>query len=183
MFAFAIWDRRDAALLLARDRVGKKPLFYAQRDGDAQLRLGAAGAHGRPRRSRASSTRARSTATSRFGYIPAPLTRSGAASEAPAGAHARLARRPGVASSATGSSTTRRSATVDARELEEELRGLIGGAVRRRMIADVPLGAFLSGGVDSSIVVAEMAALSAEPVKTFSIGFDDAASTSSAGAR
>ncbi len=173
MFAFAVWDERRRRLLLARDRVGKKPLFYAEGDGWLSFASELPRADGRPGRSRRRSTRRRSTATSPTATSPRP-GRSGATS-ASCGP-------PTRSSGRTARSTTERywrarllaeAHARTARELEEELRERLGAAVRRRMISDVPLGAFLSGGVDSSIVVSEMAAASTQPVKTYSIGFEE----------
>ena len=171
MFAFAVWDERRRRLLLARDRVGKKPLFYAQRNGclsfaselralliDQQI----------PRKIDPSSI----DCFLAYGYIAAPWSIWRDVCKLPP-AHTLVWE--------DGQSTVKRYWCLDYRskrsdrpeELEEELRRLVGAAVRRRMIADVPLGAFLSGGVDSSIVVAEMASASVKPVKTFSIGFEE----------
>jgi asparagine synthase (glutamine-hydrolysing) len=170
MFAFALWDARQRRLLLARDRVGKKPLFYAERDGWLSF---------------ASELRAlmvddeitREVDLSSidcylaYGYIPAPWSIWRGVRKLPP-AHTLLWE--------SGQADLRRywfldysqKRDEDPLELAEELRRRMGSAVRRRMIADVPVGALLSGGVDSSIVVAEMAGASSQPVRTFSIGFE-----------
>jgi asparagine synthase (glutamine-hydrolysing) len=170
MFAFAVWDEPRRRLLLARDRVGKKPLFYAEGDGwlsfASELRALIVDRE-IPREVDPSAIDSYLT----YGCIPAPWTVWRAVHKLRP-AHTLVWE--------SGSSSTRRywdldyseKRDEDSHELEEELRLRIGAAVRRRMIADVPLGAFLSGGVDSSIVVSEMAEASADPVRTFSIGFE-----------
>jgi asparagine synthase (glutamine-hydrolysing) len=170
MFAFAVWDEKQRRLLLARDRVGKKPLFYYQ--GDAWLsfasELRALLVDDEIPREIDPSSMACYLA---YGYIPAPWS---------IWKDVRKLEPAHTLVWENGEPTLARYWRLDysqktnehRREVEEELRRLIGAAVRRRMIADVPLGAFLSGGVDSSIVVAEMAAASSHPVNTFSIGFE-----------
>src|SRR6185436_11710223 len=171
MFAFALWDRGRQQLLLARDRVGKKPLVYALRDGVLSFasELSALLADDQIPRE------VDFTAVDRylaFGYVPSPLTAIRCVRKLPP-AHTLVMR--------DGRVTLRRYwqldygdklQGVDERELCERIRAALLRATRRRMIADVPLGAFLSGGIDSSAVVAAMAESSAEPVRTFSIGFD-----------
>jgi asparagine synthase (glutamine-hydrolysing) len=171
MFAFAVWDERRQRLLLARDRVGKKPLFYAEGDGWLSF------ASELPALMTDPEVRAEIDPSSidcylAYGYIPAPWS---------IWQDVRKLRPAHTLIWENGKTTTDRywrldyslKRTEDGRELEEELRDRLGAAVRRRMISDVPLGAFLSGGVDSSIVVSEMAAASAQPVKTYSIGFEE----------
>jgi asparagine synthase (glutamine-hydrolysing) len=170
MFAFALWDRRRQQLLLARDRVGKKPLLYTIRDGTLTF---ASELHALlqdediPRE-------VDHVALDRFlafGYVPAPLTALRGVQKLPP-AHTLLMRE--------GRAELNRYWTLDysqkldapVEELCERLRDALRTATRRRMISDVPLGAFLSGGIDSSAVVAAMAEASTEPVRTFSIGFD-----------
>ena len=172
MFAFALWDARRRRLLLARDRVGKKPLFYWSRDGT----LGFASELGAlvvDEEAPGDIDPEAIDAYLAYGYVPAPLSIWAGVRKLPPAST--LAFEPG----GTEPRIDRywrldysRKLSEDRRELEEELRRRVGAAVRRRMIADVPLGAFLSGGVDSSIVVSEMASASSEPVKTFSIGFE-----------
>ena len=123
-------------------------------------------------RSRASSTTRRSTPTSRSATCPAPLTALRGVRKLPP-AHTLTCATAGSSCSGTGGSTTRTKLDgLPEEELCERIRAGLRAATRRRMIADVPLGAFLSGGIDSSAVVAAMAEQSAEPVRTFSIGFD-----------
>jgi asparagine synthase (glutamine-hydrolysing) len=171
MFAFAVWDEGRRRLLLARDRVGKKPLFYAE--GEDWLSF----ASELPALMVDRDIRAEIDPSSidtylAYGYIPAPFSIWRDVCKLPPG-HTLVWE--------NGEATTRRYWHLDysqkrranRHELEEELRDRLGAAVRRRMISDVPLGAFLSGGIDSSIVVSEMAAASTQPVKTYSIGFED----------
>jgi asparagine synthase (glutamine-hydrolysing) len=169
MFAIALWDREAERLVLARDRLGKKPLLYAQLpDGSlafasetkALLRLPAL-----PRKLDLQQL----DAYLALQYVP----RSGleAVEKVPPASFAvaekgtlRIERywRPAPAA---GSGSEE--------EWVERVRHEVTAAVRRRLVADVPLGALLSGGLDSSVVVAAMAAASTEPVRTFTIGFPD----------
>lgn len=175
MFAFVLWDERQQTVFIARDRLGVKPLYYAVLpDGHliAGSELKSLLAHG---------TLARAIdplAVEEYfalGYVPEPRTIYSSAAKLPPG-HSLTVRR-GASMPApreywdvsfTGSSTL--SADDASAELIERLRE----SVRLRMISEVPLGAFLSGGVDSSAVVAMMAGISDAPVNTCSISFSDA---------
>jgi asparagine synthase (glutamine-hydrolysing) len=170
MFAFALWDANRRRLLLARDRLGKKPLKYAELpDGIAfasELKaLFAAGM------ATAEPCLSDVNAFLGLGYVPAPGTGFEGLSKLPAG-H-RLVYEDGQARvERYWSLDFRRKRALSAPEWSEAVRGEVRDAVRRRLVSDVPLGAFLSGGIDSSIVVACMAEASTRPVETFSIGFD-----------
>jgi len=174
MFAFALWDRRRGRLFLARDRVGKKPLFYSLRDGvlsfasELQALLRDPGV---PRETDPAAI----DAYLAYGYVPAPGSIFRGVAKLPP-AH-RLVFEGGALSVERywrlDYSRKRRSGDVE--ELHEEIRAGLRKAVARRLTADVPVGAFLSGGIDSSAVVAAMAEQSPRPVKTFSIGFADEA--------
>jgi asparagine synthase (glutamine-hydrolysing) len=174
MFAVAVWDRRAARLTLARDRFGIKPLYYGEADGvfafaselKAMLEL--------PGFSREIDPRAMSAYLA-FNSIPAPLTIFSAARKLPAGhllsweggepvisRYARPAPEP--------ASQVRRG---PAAALEEELREALRDSVRAHLVADVPVGILLSGGVDSAGLTALAAEEGGEPVKTFSIGFEE----------
>jgi asparagine synthase (glutamine-hydrolysing) len=175
MFAFAIWDARTSSLFLARDRFGKKPLYYAALPGGfyfgSELKcLRAAGVPLEPDREAL-------RLYLQFGYIPEPHSAFRAIRKLPPGAwltccpsgELREGRywKPPVASREGSPGLTEEAAQARLRDTFDE-------SVRIRMIADVPLGAFLSGGVDSSSVVASMSLASPEPIKTFSIGFEEA---------
>src|SRR4051794_32660490 len=169
MFALALWDRRRRQLLLARDRVGKKPLLYALRDGGISFGSEMQALLEDDEIAREVDAEAIDTYLG-LGYVPAPLTTLKAVRKLPA-AHTLVLR--------DGQAKLRRYWQLDySRKQElsvaewcERIREEVLAATRRRLIADVPLGAFLSGGIDSSAVVAAMAATSEAPVRTFSIGF------------
>jgi asparagine synthase (glutamine-hydrolysing) len=169
MFAFALWDERRRRLLIGRDRVGKKPLYYCQRGGSLAFASEPAALLADPAIPRELDLAALDCYLA-YGYVQAPRSIWRAVRKLPP-AHTLVWE--------DGAARTERywrldySRKLDAPlpELEEELRRQVGAAVRRRTIADVPLGALLSGGVDSAVVVAEMAAASPRPVRTFSIGF------------
>lgn len=175
MFAFAIWDEPRDRLLLARDRVGKKPLFYLS---DRSRVLFASELQGllAMTTERHEMDIAAIDSYLSWGYIPAPLTGFEGIYKLPP-AHFLVA---DVSHDGVTMRTERYwsleylpKASLSEGEAAESLRGLLSEAVRLRLISDVPLGAFLSGGIDSSIVVGLMAHLSPDPVKTFSIGFEE----------
>jgi asparagine synthase (glutamine-hydrolysing) len=177
MFAIAVWDRQEQTLTLVRDRIGEKPLYYGWQ-GDSFLfgsELKALRVH--PAFS-AEIDRGALCLYMRHNYVPAPysiyqgicklqpgclLTVSLRQREPHVHTYWSAAKvaQEGVANPFNGS----------AAEAVDKLEGLLKDSVRQQMMADVPLGAFLSGGVDSSTVVALMQAQSARPVKTFTIGF------------
>jgi len=177
MFAFAIWDQRRRRLFIARDRVGKKPLFYTQQGGRFLFASELQGLLADPSVSREVDLPA-VDAFLTWGYIPAPHTGFRGISKLPPAHWLTLDQTPeGLVTHVERywSLDYRDKLRLSEAEASEALREKLTEAVRLRMISDVPLGAFLSGGIDSSIVVGLMAGLSARPVKTFSIGFQEAA--------
>jgi asparagine synthase (glutamine-hydrolysing) len=169
MFAIALWDSRERKLLLARDRVGKKPLFYAA--DETRILFGSElkallAADGLPR---AMDPQALSDYFS-FGYIPAPKTIYRAARKVMPG-HYLVASAKGVKETSYWDISFAKTEDRPEEEWCELLRHELCEATRIRLMSDVPLGAFLSGGVDSSSIVAMMARLMKRPVTTCSIGF------------
>jgi asparagine synthase (glutamine-hydrolysing) len=169
MFALAVWDEPRRQLLLARDRLGKKPLFYSQRTGALTFASELNALMADPEIPRDLDYAALDSYLA-YGYVPAPLSAF------------RSVRKLEPASTLLvrdGDAKIRSYWRLDysskpdctPTEAAERVREEVGRAVRSRMVADVPLGAFLSGGIDSSAVVAAMAEASTEPVRTFSIGF------------
>ncbi|HEV7615865.1 MAG TPA: asparagine synthase (glutamine-hydrolyzing) [Solirubrobacterales bacterium] len=173
MFAFAIWDTRTQTLLVARDRFGEKPLFYANSGDDlafaSELTALAAGAD--------LGAELDPVAVHEyfvFGYVPGERSIVAGARQLPPGhlltwkPGGKLEERrywspPAAAVSEAGESTA---------DLVGELGRLLSNSVRSRLIADVPLGVFLSGGVDSTLIAALAARESSHPVKTFTVGYD-----------
>jgi asparagine synthase (glutamine-hydrolysing) len=182
MFGIALWDTRTRTLVLARDRYGEKPLFYAEQD-DA----GGGGARGRRLlfaselksllqvpgfRPEVAPDAVRAYVC--FGYVPTPGSIFRGVAKLPPGHYLRYV---------NGRASVHRYYTLELTpkhrlseaEAEEELARLLDQAVKSRLVSDVPFGAFLSGGLDSSVVVALMSRHLAQPVRTFSIGFREAA--------
>lgn len=182
MFAFALWDARERRLLLARDRVGKKPLYYARRGGTLLFASEPRAILLDPEVPRDVDPRALDAFLVNQ-YVPHDLCAFSALEKLPPAT--RLLWEPG------GEERLERYWSLDyapkerlsASEAEERLRAAILEATRARLMSDVPLGAFLSGGVDSSIVVAAMAMTSADPVRTFSVAFPGTAVDESPHAR
>ena len=179
MFAVAVWDRQTRVLSLARDRMGEKPLYYGSTGGAFLFgsELKALRAHpefsGRLDRDAL-------TAMLRFDYVPAPRSIWHGISKLAAGHYVHISDGGRTIGAATPYWSFREHAVTgashphaDGPELITEMESLLKGSVGRRMMADVPLGAFLSGGIDSSLIVALMQAQSARPVQTFTIGFGE----------
>lgn len=180
MFAFALWDRERKELTLGRDRVGEKPLYYGWQ-GDTFLfgsELKALAAH--PAWC-AQIDRNALTLFMRYGYLPLPHSiwhgirklLPGSMLVIPAGSPTGTLPAPEYYWRALHATGTASRLDLDDRTAAEQLDRCLRTAISGQMVADVPLGAFLSGGVDSSVVVALMQALSNRPVRTFSIGFSD----------
>ncbi|MES2300368.1 MAG: asparagine synthase (glutamine-hydrolyzing) [Pseudomonadota bacterium] len=183
MFAFALWDAQTATLHLARDRFGEKPLYYGYA-GDAFVfgsELKALFAH--PQWSGRLDTDA-VVDFLRLSYVPAPLSIfanvrklmpgcSLAITRADVAARAWPASRPYWSARQVALAAMADPAAGSERELVDGTESRLRAAVRSRLVADVPLGAFLAGGIDSSLVAAMMMAESTGPVRTFSIGVHD----------
>jgi asparagine synthase (glutamine-hydrolysing) len=187
MFAFAIHDRGRKRLLLARDRLGVKPLFYAFRGGEllfgSELKAVFTGLGGKPP--------LRADVLGQYilqGYASSPDTLFEGVWSLPPGhyldvhlAELEAGRLPEPVeywdAPFTGDNL------LPAGEAEEELGDLLGDAVRIRMVADVPVGAFLSGGIDSGAVVALMSRVSDRPVRTFTVDLPGTAQRGGQGAR
>jgi asparagine synthase (glutamine-hydrolysing) len=174
MFAFAIWDRNRQTFFMARDRLGVKPLFYSLLD-DGMLLFGSelksVLVHGGMRRE------VDPLAIEEYfalGYVAEPRTIFKQAKKLSPG-HLMTWRRgqPMPQERPYWDVHFTLNSTIGIEEANEELRRRLAESVKLRMISEVPLGAFLSGGVDSSAVVATMAGLSDVPVRTCSIAFDD----------
>jgi asparagine synthase (glutamine-hydrolysing) len=175
MFAFAIWDAKKQSLFIARDRVGKKPLYYTLTPEGALIfgsELKSLLQH--PSMRREINPQA-IDAYLTWGYVPDPLSILKGIRKLPPGHYLTFANgRVDVTCywdfryEPVQGETSRR-----AEDYLEELRSLLSESVRLRLIADVPLGAFLSGGIDSSTIVGLMAREMSQPVKTFSIGFNE----------
>jgi asparagine synthase (glutamine-hydrolysing) len=172
MFGLAIWDARRGRLVLARDRVGKKPLFYSLRDGVLSFASELRALLQDPDIPRDVDFEALDAYLA-LRWIPAPLSAFEAVRKLPPASLLVLEDGRAQIRRYWELDYGRSPGSSDERELVEQLREELRAAVRKRMISDVPLGAFLSGGIDSSAVVAAMAEHSSEPVRTFSIGFDD----------
>ncbi len=174
MFAFTLWDRNRGQLFMARDRLGKKPMHYTRTaEGGLMFASELAGLADVPGIDRRMSATAIDDFFA-FGYIPDPATIYQGVHKLPA-AHFLLIERDGT----THGPQRYWSVPTEMRAISEadavvELQAHLTEAVRIRLASDVPLGAFLSGGVDSSAVVAVAAGLQTEPLTTFTIGFDGA---------
>ncbi|HUR05177.1 MAG TPA: asparagine synthase (glutamine-hydrolyzing) [Nonomuraea sp.] len=171
MFAFAIWDRARQRLVLARDRVGKKPLYWRS-DGTSLV-------FGSELKSLAQDPRLRREVDPvaldhylTYKYVPAPWSIYKDVHKLPPG-HLLVWERGNVSVDRYWTLNSTPRPVLDEVGEEERLRELLLEATRIRMVSERPIGAFLSGGVDSSAVVAAMAMQSHEQVRTFCIGFED----------
>jgi asparagine synthase (glutamine-hydrolysing) len=178
MFAFALWDRERRRLLLARDRVGKKPLYYWQRPGLFLFASEIKALLAHPAVARGVDWPAFHHYLS-FGYTPSDRSIFAEVGKLPPGHLAVLAGGTLKVSRywtlpAGAVATAQAIAPAEAAAL---VRHEVREAVRRRLGSDVPLGVFLSGGIDSSVVVASMREVTSQRIATFSVGFGDGASS------
>lgn len=184
MFAIALWDREEQTLSLARDRLGEKPLYYGWQ-GKGERRTLVFGSELKALRAHpvfdAPVNREALTLYMRTGYIPAPWSIHSGIQKLPPGSYVMLHRGKETAQVQQYWSAEQVALDGHARPLQltpdsavDRLEALLGDAVQQQMVADVPLGAFLSGGIDSSTIVALMQSRSEKPIKTFSIGFHEA---------
>lgn len=174
MFAIALWDGDERRLILARDRPGKKPLYYQQaKDGSLLFGSEVKAILAHPGASGAVDPYAIPLYFT-YGYVPCPRTFYTDVVQVPPGSYVVYER--GVVHAPVRYWTAPRPDHTSRSRVSEgqacaDIRDLLIRAVQRRLLSDVPLGAFLSGGLDSSIVVGLMSRLSTTPVRTFSIGF------------
>ncbi len=178
MFAFALWDKKEKRLYLARDRIGIKPLYYGVQNGilffASELKAIRANRFFKPK----NNTNAL-TLFFRYNYIPAPYSIYRDIKKLRPGHYACINRDLNVnvccwwdTEKITERGIKNQLQSSD-EEAVSELERLLSDSVKKRMIADVPLGSFLSGGVDSSTVAALMQSQSSLPIKTFTIGFNE----------
>ena len=176
MFALALWDARRNELLLARDRAGKKPLFVWNATGSRLFCVGDQGDAGAP----GDALQIDEQAIPYYflhGYVPHPQTFYRDVTQVDPGTVVRVDRDRRTSARRYWELTfppedVQRRSPVSRQAATTRVRELVTAAVQRRLMSDVPLGAFLSGGIDSTVVVGVMSQLLDVPVRTFSIGFD-----------
>jgi asparagine synthase (glutamine-hydrolysing) len=185
MYAFAVWDARREELLVGRDRFGEKPLFYTEQDGElhfaSELDALLAGMDRAPELDPASVD-----AFFVFGYVPGPASIVRGVKQLPPGHFLRWERRSRrleVSRYWNPAAAAPRGAREAFEELVAETGRVLDRAVRSRLIADVPLGVLLGGGLNSTLVAALAARASAEPINTFTVGFDTWPASETANAR
>jgi asparagine synthase (glutamine-hydrolysing) len=171
--AFALWDRRKRKLLLARDRMGKKPLYYTIQNGTLYFASELSALFAALPQKPEIHLEAIDLYLS-LQYIPDPLTAYQGVYKLPP-AHRLIWQHGDARIERYWDFAYQPKHTASEEDLIEELRALLKESVKMRLISEVPLGAHLSGGLDSSIIVALMAELSNAPVKTFSVGFEEEA--------
>ncbi len=171
MFAFGIWDARNQRIFLVRDRVGQKPLFYHITDGAISFASEIKSLLQDPTVQREMDFEAMYHYLT-YQYVPPPLTMFKGIHKLPP-AHSLVCERGTVSIEQYWDLRYVPKVQMAEREILENVEAVLHEAVRLRMIGDVPLGAFLSGGIDSSLVVALMSQYSDRPIKTFSIGFQE----------
>jgi asparagine synthase (glutamine-hydrolysing) len=181
MFAFALFDRQEQVLHLVRDRLGKKPLYYGWNRGIFYFasELKAFLAH--PHFKREIDRQALALML-RYGYVPAPFSIYKGFSRLGPGKILSISRTELIRDNSLGSQSTYWSPRdlitqaplkeTDA-QIQADFNSLLLDSVKLRMVADVPVGVFLSGGIDSSLVTSVMQELSSNPIKSFSIGFEE----------
>ncbi|HYG12397.1 MAG TPA: asparagine synthase (glutamine-hydrolyzing) [Pyrinomonadaceae bacterium] len=172
MFAFAIWNERTEELFLARDRVGKKPLLYARVDDGLVFGSEFSALLQHPQVGREVNREAIHYYLT-FMCVPAPLTAYRDIHKLEPGHTLRYTRDGQIKTERYWQPDFSRKTRMSEEEAGERAVEILREAVRVRLMSEVPLGAFLSGGVDSSAVVALMSEVSSAPVKTFSIGFEE----------
>jgi len=171
-FAFAIWDTRNARLFMARDRIGKKPLYYIHKGNSITFASEIKALLCDPDATREVNRSAIRDYLS-YGYVPTPRTMFKGIMKLPP-AHMMVYEKGALKIEQYWSLDFSKKVSMSQAEYCDKAMALLKDATRIRLISDVPLGVFLSGGIDSSAIVYMMSKLSTVPVKTFSIGFDDA---------
>ncbi|HVN44313.1 MAG TPA: asparagine synthase (glutamine-hydrolyzing) [Steroidobacteraceae bacterium] len=185
MFAFALWDRQTRKLHLARDRFGEKPLYYALVNGTLLFGSELTAFKVHPAWN-GEIDRGALRAYMRYNYVPTPFTIFTVARKLPASCVLTATVDPAAATLNLGEPrrywsaleialAARERPLLDRAQAHEELRELFARVVSARLMSDVPLGAFLSGGIDSSLVVALMQQHTGSAARTFTIGYDDPA--------
>jgi asparagine synthase (glutamine-hydrolysing) len=186
MFAFALWDRSERVLHLVRDRLGEKPLYYGALAGGFVF-ASELGAFREFARTALEVDRNALAGLLQFGYVPAPMSIYKGVKKLEPGALLSLKwqtngtlkigepRRYWTLDDESIAPRRRSFEVRDEQSLVNELEALLRQSVRQQMVADVPLGAFLSGGIDSSVIVALMQTCASQAVRTFTIGFEEKA--------
>ncbi len=173
MFAFALWDKKEEKLFIARDRLGIKPLYYYERKGELIIGSEIKVILEHPDVSRGVNLEALDLYLT-LQYVPSPLTMFSGIEKLPAGHYLVWKRGKMKIKQYWNVTFLERKQKVDEEATKEELKSKMEEAVRVRMRANVPLGVLLSGGIDSGAIASFAAKLSHKPVKTFTVGFEAA---------
>lgn len=172
MFAFVIWDRSNKTIFAARDRFGKKPFFYSKNQSgflfgsEVKALTVQGGIEAEPNYKSLG-------VFLKYGYIPSPLSAFKGISKLQPGHYLTCSIQGNIEVHKYWEPSRHIAKDWSEEELKHEIRERVIESTKLRMISDVPLGAFLSGGIDSTTIVALMSQISSKQVKTFSIGFDD----------